>query len=215
MVGQGRTEKEREAASQRRTDILTWLSTYDHVGVQRTLADAIHPNTCRWLFHTTEFKLWRSESHPALWVRGPSGCGKTLAIASLISHLQQNAHQRTLAYVYCSSNNLLTQAKVGICGSLLNQMIVPKQDVPEVVESYYESCTVDSGQSHKPTIAGLQNCLVDLINDSLDSTGVDIVLDGIDESHDPVQLADFVLDLQKRCPGKVHLLISSTPSPRS
>ena len=205
--------QEQEKLILQRKEVLTWFSTYDYVGIQKAAADLVHPNTCRWIFDSTVFQSWGVTKHPNLWLKGPSGSGKTITTASVIDHLQQCHSRRTLAYLYCNSNDVSTQGEADIVGALLHQLLASLLSVPRIVQTYFDSCAVSSGQRHKPTLSGLEECITNLVNDNFEASGIDLILDAVNEAQRPPALLNWILNLQNQCANRIRLFVSSSTLP--
>lgn len=212
MMERAQVSNQQEESLRRRNDILTWLSSYDYIGVQEAMANTIHPNTCRWILDTSEFRAWNLPRRSILWMRGRSGSGKTIATASIIRHLQQKNSGRALAYMYCSSNDVTTQTNLDIIATILRQLVASASHMPDEIQAYYDKCLRGSTEHHKPKVSDFETWMHSLISRSV-RNGIDIVLDGVNETQEPVALTEWALGLHRTFPNIIRLFFTSTYFP--
>jgi hypothetical protein len=127
--------------------------------------------------------------------------------AYVIRHLAGHSPGRSLAYVYCSSSNLITQSKDDIVAALLHQLAAKQPQLHNEIETRYEDSYVSSGP--RPPFAVLESFFNSLLRSPSAVSGNDIVLDGIDEAHEPELLDRWALSLHTLCPNRVKVFITS------
>lgn len=181
-----------------RSNVLAWLSSYDHSSKQRLIFDALHDGTCQWIFEDSQYKLWRETVKTTLWLVGNSGSGKTFTTSRVIDllHTQSKVTRRRLLYFYCDSNEVSSQSKADLLSSFASQICAYEDPLPTFVNDLYDECISQSGVHHRPTLIDLQKCITELL--PLCSVhGLDIVIDAVNESNHALAISDWAMQVAR------------------
>jgi hypothetical protein len=82
-----------------REGLTSWLQPASVGEDLRELLNRRYVGTCRWILDKAEFKGWRSNLSPVLWLHGKPGSGKSVLTAALVEHLQKE--ETVTAYFFC------------------------------------------------------------------------------------------------------------------
>ncbi|KAL9082665.1 MAG: hypothetical protein Q9165_008825 [Trypethelium subeluteriae] len=88
-----------------------------------------HPDTCDWLFETTEFRKWRNQTDPAdhngvLWLKGKQGTGKSTLMKHALDHCKEEfGDQLIVAYFFNARGEQLEKTASGLLRSIVYQLI--------------------------------------------------------------------------------------------
>ena len=82
-----------------REGLATWLQPATVADDLRELLKRRYAGTCHWFLEKAEFRGWRPDLAPILWLHGKPGSGKSVLTAALIEHLQTN--ETVTAYFFC------------------------------------------------------------------------------------------------------------------
>ncbi|KAI9652510.1 MAG: hypothetical protein M1821_008374, partial [Bathelium mastoideum] len=119
---------------------IPWTFEESHVACLRSLCfsalDArqndiapAHPDTCDWLFETTEFCKWRDrvdlvDHNGVLWLKGKPGVGKsTLMKHTLHYYKQEFGDYSVVAYFFNARGEQLEKTALGLLRSMVYQLI--------------------------------------------------------------------------------------------
>ncbi|CAI6332832.1 unnamed protein product [Periconia digitata] len=135
---------------------------------------------------------------------GKLGCGKSVMMANIVEHLIIDIKQETdvVAYFFCQDDLPEGLRTDTIIGSLTRQLLHPWPDVPALSQMTAQS-QIEA-----------QSLLEKLLPELPDSTKLYLVVDGLDNCTDAVQVevTSWVRQLQKsRC---IHLCMSSRSHPQ-
>ncbi|MCJ1261720.1 hypothetical protein MMC22_001586 [Lobaria immixta] len=129
------------------TKIYDWLSPLagyfeqKHQEIYNT--GARQEGMARWLFDTAEFKVWLKETGQTLWCIGMQGIGKSVLTSLVIDSLQKAARSKDvgIAYIYCSYKETQRQSPSNLTASLLQQLLMQQNNIPDDVVALYERHT--------------------------------------------------------------------------
>ncbi|KAJ1337222.1 ankyrin repeat domain-containing protein 50 [Microdochium nivale] len=89
-----------------------------------------HPETCDWLFQTTEFHQWRDPNyrhthHGVLWIKGNPGVGKSTLMKHAYSHFKNHMFSDHLiaAYFFNARGTTLEKTLLGLLRSIVHQLL--------------------------------------------------------------------------------------------
>ncbi|KAL9067842.1 MAG: hypothetical protein Q9157_006683 [Trypethelium eluteriae] len=95
---------------------------------QNDIASA-HPDTCEWLFETTEFRKWRDQTDLAdhngvLWLKGKPGAGKSTLMKHALNYCKEEfGDQLMLAYFFNARGERLEKTALGLLRSIVYQLM--------------------------------------------------------------------------------------------
>ncbi|KAF1809928.1 ankyrin [Eremomyces bilateralis CBS 781.70] len=90
---------------------------------------AAHPNTCDWLFTTTEYKKWWDrtdlQSHNGvLWIKGKPGAGKSTLMKHTLGHLEKTSvNNLVIAYFFNARGGIFEKTPLGMLRSIVHQLV--------------------------------------------------------------------------------------------
>ncbi|KAI9686132.1 MAG: hypothetical protein M1822_003787, partial [Bathelium mastoideum] len=88
-----------------------------------------HPDTCDWLFETTEFCKWRDrvdlvDHNGVLWLKGKPGAGKSTLMKHALEYCKQEfGDQLVVAYFFNARGEQLEKTALGLLRSIVYQLI--------------------------------------------------------------------------------------------
>ncbi|KAK3686838.1 hypothetical protein LTR37_019429 [Vermiconidia calcicola] len=124
-----------------REKILEWFSTLIFHEKQRQTYAKCHPNTCEWIFHTSMFQRWFTDSEIyTLWCPGIPGAGKTVLISKAINFVEENTERSkvAIAFVYCDYKDPQTQSDTDLLSSMTRQLVEQCKVVPQDVIAHWQ-----------------------------------------------------------------------------
>ena len=202
--------------------VVTWLRLDD--SDQIVLFDSLtrigqrYPGTVDWILRKPQLASWiKSDPEPPfLWLQGAPGTGKSVMVARLVSFLHAFKDSPVVIHHFCSDTNETSIQYDHIVKSLLLQAARGNGDLVAHIHDEF----VSSQQAAIPVLEKLLEMAVDLISGSCGhaSTGVRILLDGLDEC--PVHQQRRLLRLMKGLAskgGNCKVLVSSRdilPAPK-
>ena len=184
--------------SQRRDNILPWISSTDFPSKQSDIIGVRQKGTGQWFLKDPKFETWISGSKSTLMCLGMPGAGKTMVAAIAIDHLSRTIqnHEIGVAYIYCSYQSREVQSTTVLLGALLRQLVQARNVIPQSVLRLYEH---HSSRGTKPSSDEILDTLQHVIGDF---SNVYVVVDALDECLDAknkrVQLLPTILDLQRK-----------------
>ncbi|KAG9313599.1 ankyrin repeat-containing domain protein [Chiua virens] len=121
-------DKDQKEYTKKLEEVLKWLDGWDCAEKQEDTLSLRQPNTCKWLFDTTQYKTWRDpvrEVGSFLWLRGKQGAGKSVLASSVIEALNKSLRDgETIAFFYCDFRNERSQNSAEALRSLLSQLLI-------------------------------------------------------------------------------------------
>ncbi|KAF4983537.1 hypothetical protein FZEAL_1072 [Fusarium zealandicum] len=127
--------------SQKRLEILDWLSPIDYAAQQQDNLKHRQEGTGLWLFESTEYKAWKASCGQTLFCPGIPGAGKTVLSSSVIEELTNEFQENPdvgVAYVYFNYRQQETQTCDRILASLLRQLVAGRSTLPDKVQDLYD-----------------------------------------------------------------------------
>ncbi|KAL9103979.1 MAG: hypothetical protein Q9163_001041 [Psora crenata] len=165
--------------SERRKEILRWLSTYDHEGKHESVKMPRVTGTGRWLLVCSAYAEWRENKGKgrSILARGLQGAGKSVLSSFVIDDLRGAFDRQpvTVAFAYLShvDRNLLTAADV--VASMVKQIA---QSIPDAHLALDKAFKNSKKQSSKPRLEDLEKMMAALCQAL---PRVFMVLDALDE----------------------------------
>jgi hypothetical protein len=127
-----------------------------------------------------------------------------MAIDKIQTYCQSNKHR--LAYFYCDFKDSILQTPTNLLGSIIGQLIVQENDLPEIVQSFYNKFR---SRREKPSLEELFDLLRNLLYETDGDCRTYIALDALDECDDRTELLDLLRKMQLLSDLKVNFLITS------
>lgn len=164
-----------------------------------------HPGTGLWFSEGSVFRDWRASSNTKLWVYGIPGAGKTILSALAVQEALANTSKtRAVIFYYCSHQNYQSQVLSGILSCFIGQLARQNQECLAIVQTKFEPY----GRMDTPPWISSDSDLTALLESMLLCFDeVSIIIDGVDECHDPSTVSEALVRLCEST--TVRLLISS------
>jgi hypothetical protein len=134
--------KQRKAANEECQKIADWLTPFDYGPQQSDYIGRRQPGTGQWLLDSEEYQVWLNTNRQTLFCPGIPGGGKTIATAIIIADLWERFQSDAnigIAYLYCNFRRHDEQNLKDLLSSLLKQLVLEQESVPDIVKSLYES----------------------------------------------------------------------------
>ena len=193
-------------SSDRKKEILEWLSAPDPSTNYQSACESRHAATGSWLTESEEFFQWKMDANSLLWLHGKAGCGKTILSSTVITEIAQHCNHSSgssLAYFFFDFNDIKKQQSSLMIRSIFVQLCSRSHEAMIELESLFASR--QDGQQ-PADLATLKTILQKTIRKS---KHIYIILDALDECSD---IGDLLAVIQKivewNIPG-LHLLCTS------
>lgn len=196
------------ALSDKSKELRAWLSgQYDPSQKQDETWRERHPDTGQWFLQSREFRAWlegpSQQTPPVLNLIGKSGAGKTSLISSAIKAAQsmgRNNPQITVAYFYCSFDEIASQDPVNMLGSFISQ-------VSSLCPNILEGLDAGFARRERPAVKDLERSLTyQTAHSSLKTL---LFVDAVNECKKPEPMIDSLLRLAKST-SDVRVLFTGT-----
>ncbi|KAI9375064.1 purine and uridine phosphorylase [Aspergillus egyptiacus] len=158
--------------------ILEWLSTEDYSSQHGDYINRREAGTGQWFLGASEFQEWVENSGEVLFCPGIPGAGKTILASTVIDYLQRKfdaAPSICVAYIYFNYKRHEMQRLSKVLGSLLRQLLINRQHIPQVVKEFYRQ---HKARNQRPSSSTLTEAIKQVT--ALYSR-VFIVVDALDE----------------------------------
>ncbi|KAF8125621.1 hypothetical protein EV363DRAFT_1299128 [Boletus edulis] len=129
-------------------EITKWLDGLNCGEKQDNTLALRQPDTCKWLFDTAQYKMWRDGGKSFLWLRGKrkasgvlvnaflidmdamiAGAGKSVLASSVISSLETSLRKgEILAFFYCDFRSERSTSSAEALRSILSQLLCELHD---------------------------------------------------------------------------------------
>jgi len=122
--------------------IADWLTTFDYGSQQSDYIGRRQLGTGQWLLDSDEYRAWLNTNRQTLFCPGIPGAGKTIATAIIIADLWERFQSDAsfgVAYLYCNFRRHDEQNLKDLLSSLLKQLVLEQESVPDIVRDLYES----------------------------------------------------------------------------
>ena len=191
--------------SERLSRIHDWLSAPDpslnyHKALRQRQA-----GTGLWLLQDEKFKIWKEAAASRLLLYGISGCGKTILSSTIIEHLLFHCHddvRMVTVYFYFDINDTQKQDSKLMLQSLLSQLLLRSEMIPESVDTLISSC--GNGQ-RQPSLYELLEALSQVLQQF---THVYLILDALNECKQGGKLVDVLEAMDGWQLDNLHLLMT-------
>lgn len=183
--------------------ILSWLFPQDLQLQIENILRSRQPTTCDWIFELGQFKSWVTGSGKRLWVYGAPGVGKTFLAAATVDRLKKSG---ACCFYLCDQQAAHLQQPELILRSLLKQAVHNLTTVPLGLLNLYKE-QKDASNASSPTTGQLMSIFEGLYRES---SGIRIVLDGLDECDDRRQISQL---LRLLCDAGASVLVTSRKMP--
>lgn len=193
----------------RKTKILTWLTSINYTSQQSDLIDRQQKGTGQWLLGSEEFQKWLNQSKQTLFCPGIPGAGKTMISSIVVDHLSARFKNNAgvgIAYIYCSYQPQQEQKPKDLLSSLLKQLVQKQQVMSPNIMNLYESHRAEGTFLSFDEIIKAFRSIVQLYS------RVFIMIDGLDEYYSSNkeafnELLSDVFSIQKE--AQVNLFVTS------
>ncbi|TVY88295.1 Vegetative incompatibility protein HET-E-1, partial [Lachnellula willkommii] len=186
------------------SQIVSWISDAqvgeDHKRV-RTKLGARHWDAGQWFLENPGFKAWKGSNRGQLWLQGSVGTGKTSLASIVINELVKVGDNRSIAFYYCSrSSTGSSNDTVAIFRSLVAQLActVDGEDVYPVIRQWYQRDAKRYVMGSRLSLTECEDLLVILMAKRGRTT---IVIDGLDECEEEMQLLRSLYEIWRRYPN--------------
>jgi hypothetical protein len=188
-------------------NIVAWLDPLDQNYNQDIARGRHERNTGDWILGCEPFLEWMQGNARHFWIKGRPGTGKTILCSTIIDHLQSNdTNREATVYFYFDFSDHERQSIRAAIRSLMSQMALKLGISAQQVEMIYR----DAGASVGTRL--LTKGLLGALNEIAERfSRVNIVLDGIDESTERLELLEIVARICQEGSGVIHFLITSRP----
>lgn len=171
--------------------VIKWISEIqvgeDHERVRNKLGSR-YWDAGQWFLSNPEFRHWKRTLQGQLWLQGSVGTGKTSLASIVINELVKSNDEQSIAFYYCSrSAGAVSNSPTTIFRSLVAQLACTSdgEDIYHVIREWYRRDAKRFVTGSRLSLAECEDLLVTLMN--LRGKTV-IVIDGIDECTEPMQL---------------------------
>jgi Cdc6-like AAA superfamily ATPase len=189
-------------------NIVAWLDPLDQNYNQDIARGRHQHNTGDWILDCEPFLAWMQGTPRHFWIRGRPGTGKTILCSTIIDHLETNdTEKEATVYFYFDFSDHERQSVQAALRSLLSQMAIKLRIPAQQVETIYR----DAGTSTSTRLATTKGLLGAFKEIAKKFSKVRVVLDGIDETSERLELLDIVAQICQEGSGNVRFLITSRP----
>ncbi|KAI3333501.1 hypothetical protein F4824DRAFT_490871 [Ustulina deusta] len=179
---------ETEKLRNEKEDCLRSLS-FPNMDTRRQNIDDAHPNTCEWLFSTTEFKEWRdrddlSTHNGVLWVKGKPGAGKSTLMNHTLSYCETAFGEHlVVAYFFNARGGVLEKTPLGMMRSIVYQLLNKDDTLYRIFLDFYrEKRRVYNGKELQWQQTELKKFIQSIIKQlPLQSKSLLLLVDALDE----------------------------------
>lgn len=194
-------EMYRSVSSEQRSKILDWTSTVKYEDAHRQRKRQAMQHTADWLLKHPRYLAWvESGTDGALWLTGYMGSGKSCLVHAVIEDLRSQLEASSprhfrLAYYYCDGSDAGKKAEMASVEKILCVLVKqlaaadPDARLSTNLLSLYEKYSHESDGLNK------EQCLAFIVSMAALSTGIKIVIDGLNACEAGVQ-SDFCKTLQ-------------------
>ncbi|KAF8549464.1 hypothetical protein OG21DRAFT_1488513 [Imleria badia] len=117
-------DEEKKENAKKLEEILKWLDGLNCAEKQDATLSLRQPDTCKWLFDTTQYKKWRDDDSSFLWLRGKPGAGKSVLASFVVNSLEESLGDgEFLAFFYCDFRNQRCTCAAEVMRSILSQLL--------------------------------------------------------------------------------------------
>ncbi|EPE33667.1 Ankyrin repeat-containing protein [Glarea lozoyensis ATCC 20868] len=210
----GTLQKGFEAKQSENARILSWISDIRVGDIHRQKRDKLGPRhwgSGQWLLSSESYKDWVADPRGKFWLQGSVGTGKTSLASIVINNLVSSGRDQNLAFFYCSSTLAASSTDpTWIFRSLVAQLSATPdgQTIFPIILNRWKSEAKKYTAGSQFTLKDCQELLVALIDLQESTVSTVIVIDGVDECSEPLQLLRSLYDVWNKSP-RLKLLVTS------
>ena len=187
-----------------RTDVLRWLCPSNVQDDLREQSSRCMPGSCDWFLEGVEYEALTRAGKPAvLTVLGRPGEGKTFLATFVVETLLQASNCYTL-YFFCKAGDPEKRTALRVLRTLLAQLLRSDALLSEVVEGIY----YNSGHAVAESLTDVETAFK-LALQATQSSDIYIIIDGLDECQDNLDVIQTLLNNLYTTQVAVHLLFCS------
>ena len=188
-------------AVQIRTDVLRWLcpsNVQDDLHQQSSICMA---NSCEWILKSPEYNVFtRAAGSTVLTILGLPGEGKTL-LATFVVETLLRANNTPVLYFFCKAGDQEKRTSLRVLRTLLAQLLRSQTVLAQVIEEIY----YNNGHAVAQSLADVQAAFR-LALQAAQSSDIYIIIDGLDECQDNLDLMRILLGFTSSAQKPVRLL---------
>ncbi|KAI1127300.1 hypothetical protein F5Y10DRAFT_195407 [Nemania abortiva] len=190
------------------------------------ISDA-HPDTCDWLFRTTEFEKWRdrrdlSSHNGVLWIKGKPGAGKSTLMNHTLCHCEEIFSNHLIAvYFFNARGGGLEKTPLGMLQSIVYQIIIKDDELcKDFLNSYREKRMMCNGEQSSWRQSELKKFIQSIVKQpQLQSKPLLLLVDALDECdeehiRDVVDFFETLSVVAVRVGVELRICLSSRHYPR-
>ncbi|KAF8133974.1 hypothetical protein EV363DRAFT_1214661, partial [Boletus edulis] len=120
------TVNDQDGQEKKLEEILKWLDGLNCAEKHDVTLSLRQDDTCKWLFDTTQYKMWRDGESGSFWLRGKPGAGKSVLVSSVIDSFKNDPGRRKgeiLTFFYCDFRNERSTNSAEVMRSILSQLL--------------------------------------------------------------------------------------------
>ncbi|KAG6372884.1 ankyrin repeat-containing domain protein [Boletus reticuloceps] len=121
-----KNDKQRKEEEKELEEILKWLDGLTCAEKHDVTLSLRQEDTCKWLFDTTQYKMWRDGESGSFWLRGKPGAGKSVLVSFVIDSLKNDPGRckgEILTFFYCDFRNERSTNSAEVMRSILSQLL--------------------------------------------------------------------------------------------
>ncbi|TVY25039.1 Vegetative incompatibility protein HET-E-1 [Lachnellula hyalina] len=188
------------------SQIVSWISDAqvgeDHERV-RTKLGARYWDAGQWFLENPGFKVWKESNRGQFWLQGSVGTGKTSLASIVINDLIKAGDNRCIAFYYCSrsstgSSNDTTAIFRSLVAQLACKVDGEDVDVYPVIRQWYQRDAKRYVMGSRLSLTECEDLLVTLMAEHVRTA---IVIDGLDECEEEMQLLRSLYGIWRRYPN--------------
>ena len=187
-------------------ELLKWLSPLPFASKHQAIFSKHQEGTGRWLLEDDTFVEWENGQSRLLWCPGVPGAGKTVFASIVVDdYLMAKFKNDNIAVlgIYCDYKEFNQQSTAKYIASLLQQLILQRESVPEDVKSAHRA------HSRNQTSPSLPELLELMEKQLVTFDRVCIVIDALDECTEINGVRDELLEGVLQLPDFTSLMVTS------
>ncbi|KAF4990552.1 hypothetical protein FDECE_14331 [Fusarium decemcellulare] len=143
------------------------------------------PDSYNWILENDEFKAWREETFPLLWINGDPGKGKTMSLCGIINEispetkLDNQSSDKLLSYFFCEASDSRINTAASVLQGIIYLLANQSSSVVSCVQKRYQHAGKTLFEDRNAW-AALRGIFVDVLK-ALRSQTVYLIIDALDE----------------------------------
>lgn len=174
--------------------VMKWLDSVDTTVDLVQHARLRTTGTGLWLVQEELFTKWKgAPESTTLWIHGIPGAGKTVLSTTIINHLKE-LHQypgHVVTFFYFDRLDREKRTELSLVTSIVAQICASSHELPDTVKTAFQNATLHG--RGKLSSSDSPVSLLKAVTASLER--LYIVVDGIDECENPVDILELLRDL--------------------